>query len=73
MEEKDGVLVTELQQLFSGILKEDNVTVVEGVSELESIDCISTSGHDLVVDLSGGLSVLVKVIVELDILHKSHL
>ena len=42
------------------------MTVVEWVTDLEGVDCISTSGLDLITDFSGGESVFVHAVVELD-------
>lgn len=66
VEKEDGVLVSSLDELFSGVLKEEAVTVVEGVSNLEGIDSISSELDGLVLDLSGGESEVVHSIVELD-------
>src|ERR1035441_6328 len=38
MEEKNGVLVTFLEELFSGVIEEENVAIVKGISDLEGID-----------------------------------
>lgn len=72
VEEKDWVLVALLQKLFSGVVKEKNVTVMEGVSKLESVDCISLFSFNLLVDLFGGDSVLVHPVVELNFSNESH-
>ena len=49
VQQEDWVLVTELQELFSGVLEEENVTVVEWISDLEGVDGISISFSDLLV------------------------
>jgi hypothetical protein len=72
VEEENGVLVAELEELNSGVLEKENVSVVERVSELESVDCISVSLLDLVVDFSGGESVLVHAVVEGDLSDVSY-
>lgn len=41
VEEKDRVLVSLLDELFTGVLKEENVSIMEGVADLEGVDGIS--------------------------------
>ncbi len=72
VKQEDGVLVSELEELYSSVAQKKGMSVVEWVSELESIDCIGISGLDLIVDLLGGKSVLVKSVVELDVLNVSY-
>jgi hypothetical protein len=43
------------------------VSIVEWVSDLESIDGISISGLDLIVNLLRGHSVVIETVVELDL------
>jgi hypothetical protein len=71
VEQENGVLVASSQQLFSGVVEEENVSVVEWVSDLESVDSISLSLLNLVVDFLGCESVVVKAVVEFDLLDKS--
>jgi len=66
VEEEDGVLVASLDELLTGILEEEHVTVMEGVADLEAEDSISTTLLHLGVDLAGEHSVLVEAIVKLD-------
>jgi len=73
VQEENRVLVTFLEQLLSGVVQQENVTIVKGVSDLESIDDIGVLGFHLVVDFSGGESVLVKAVVELDLVDESGL
>jgi len=72
VEEEHWVLVSLLDQLFTGIGQEEAVTVVEGVTDLEGVDGISTHGDSLIVDLFRGVSVLVHAVVEHDALHEVH-
>ena len=72
VEEKDWVLVSLLDELFTGILKEEDVTIVERVSDLESVDGISSLGLNLFVDLLGGHSVVVHSVVEGNSLDEVH-
>jgi len=72
VEEEHGVLVSLLDQLFTGIGQEEAVTVVEGVADLEGVDGISTHGDGLFVDLFRGVSVLVHAVMEQDALHEVH-
>jgi len=71
VEEEDGVLVSLLQQLLSGVLQDEYLPVVERVPPLEGIDAVSLSLLHHVVDLSGGESVLVKVIIECNLGYES--
>ena len=73
MEEKNGVLVTFLEELFSGVIEEENVAIVKGISDLEGIDNIGILFLHHVVDLDWGESVLVKAVIELDFLDESSL
>jgi hypothetical protein len=71
VQQENGVLVSSLQELFSGISEEENVAIVKRVSDLEGIDGISASLLDFLVNLLWGHSVVVKAVVELDLGHKS--
>jgi hypothetical protein len=66
VEQKDGVLVALFQQLLSGVFQKQNVTIVKGISNLESIYSISIFGFDLSADLLRSESVLVEAIIEVD-------
>ena len=48
------------------------MSIVQGISQLEGVDSISTSLLNLVIDLPGCLSVLVHSISELDFADKPH-
>jgi hypothetical protein len=72
VQQKYGVLVTELKELLSGILEQNYVSIVEGVAELEGVHGISSTGNNLVVDLPRSLAVAVEAIVEQYLLHKAH-
>jgi len=71
VQEKDGVLVTQLHKLLTGVLEEEDVSVVERVANLEAVDGISTACGDLLNDFSGGESVFVHAIVESDTSEES--
>jgi hypothetical protein len=51
VKKKDWVLISELEELISGILEEEYMTIVEWVSKLECINCISISFKNVVVNL----------------------
>lgn len=72
VEKKDGVSVSLLDELLTGVLQKKNVTVVEGVSDLEGEDDISVLCNNSGLDLSGGKSVLIVSIVELGSLYEVH-
>jgi hypothetical protein len=59
--------------LFSSILEEENVTIVEWVTDLEGIDSIGILGLNLFLDFFRGLSVSVESVVELNFRNKSHI
>jgi len=71
VEEEDGVLISLLQQLLSGVLQEEHLPVVERVPHLESIDAVSLTLLHNVVNFSGGKSVLVKAIIENNLGYES--
>jgi len=71
VEEEDGVLVSLLDELFTGVLEEENVTIVEGVADLEAVNSVSVTFLDLFDDLTGGESVLVHAVVESDTLEEA--
>ena len=72
VKEKDWVLVSLLDKLLSGILEEENVTIVEWVTDLEGVDGIGTLGLGSLLDLLGGKSPLVEVVVEGNSLDEVH-
>ena len=59
------------KKLFSGVLEKEDVSVVEWVSNLESVDNISSLQFHLGVDFLGGQSVLVEAVIEFDFLDES--
>lgn len=73
MKKENGVLVAKFQKLFSGVFKEEDVTVVKRVSDLEGINSISILLLDLFINLGRGHSVMVKAIIEFDLVEESHL
>lgn len=72
VQEKDGVLVAQLEELLSGVLEEEHVSVVEGISHLESVEGVASSLLGDVVDLSRGHSVLIVSIIELNLSGEGH-
>ena len=72
MEEEDWVLVSLLDELLSGVLQQEAMTIMEWVSNLEGVDGISSSLFSNIVDLLWGESVLVHTIVKFDVLGESH-
>lgn len=73
MKEQDWILEAFGEELLACIIEHENVTVVKWVSNLESIDSVSTSIDDGLVHLCGRHSVLIHAIIELDILQEMHL
>ena len=72
MEEKDWVLVSLLDELLSGVLQQQAMSVMEWVSNLEGINGISSSLLSNIKDLLWGKSVLIHTVSELDVLGESH-
>lgn len=66
VEEKNWVLVSSLDQLFTGVLEQEAVTIMEGITDLEAVDSVSTTLLHLFVDLTGEESVLVETVVVAD-------
>ena len=66
VQQQDGVLVALLDKLFSGVLKQQHVPVVQGVAHLEPVHGIGTTGRDLLDNFARQESVLVQAIVELN-------
>ncbi len=48
------------------------MTIVQRVPQLEGIDCISASLNDLIINLSGCLSVFIHTVLKFDLAHVSH-
>jgi len=72
VEEEDGVLEALLEELNSGVLEQKDVTIMEGVADLESVDGISVLFFDGSLDLLGSHSILVHAVVPHDVLGKVH-
>ena len=72
MEKENWVLVSLLKKLLSGIFKKKYVSIVEWVSQLESINGIGVSLLDLSINLSWGDSVLIELVVELNVSNELH-
>ena len=72
VKEKDWVLVSLLEKLFTGIFEEEYVSVVKWVANLEGVNGISTAGLNLFADLMGSESVFVHAVVEMDLLDEVH-
>ena len=64
VKQKDWVLVSLFHKLFTSIFKEKNVTIMEGVSNLEAINSICTTSSNLFNNLSWSKSKLVHTIIE---------
>ena len=73
MEEKDWVLMALCKKLFSGVLEEENVSIVKWISHLEGIDNISILCFHLVMNLLRVKSILIKIVIEFNFLNKSGL
>lgn len=66
VQQQDGVLVALLDKLFSGVLQQQHVAVVQGVAHLEPVHGVGTTGGDLFYNLAWEISVLVQAIVVLN-------
>ena len=72
VEEKNGVSVALSNELLTGVLEQENVTIMERVSDLESIDDISIFLDDGSLNLLWSQSVLIVAVVEDRSLDKAH-
>ena len=72
MKQKDWVFVSLLDQLLTGVFEEENVPVVEGVANLESVDCISATIFNKFFDFCRSVSVLVHAVVKSDTFGEVH-
>lgn len=73
VEEEDGVLVPLLHELFSGVLEEEAVTIVERVANLEGVASIGTFGNDGFFNFLRRHSVLVHAVIELNAAEEVHI
>lgn len=64
VKQKDWVLVAQLEELLTSIFKQKHVAIVQWVSHLEGVYCISTLGLNLSLDLCGCQSELIDTVVE---------
>lgn len=72
MKQKDWVFVTLLDQLLTGVLEEKNVSIMEGITNLEGVDGISATIFNKLFDFSRSVSVLVHAVVESDTFGEVH-
>lgn len=72
MEKKNWVFETQLDELLTGVLQQENVSIVERISHLEGVNCVSALGLNLGLDLSGCQSEVVDTIVEMESLEETH-
>ena len=66
VKQKNWVLESNLHELVTGVVQEEDVAIVEGVAHLEAVHSVSISLLHLLVDLSWSKSVFVEAIVESD-------
>ena len=71
VKKEDWILISKLKELLTSVLQEEDVSIVKGVSDLESIDGISILRFDHLLNLSRGLSIIVEAIVECHSLRKA--
>jgi hypothetical protein len=72
VEEEDGVLVALGNEVKSGLLEEEAMSVMEGVSHLEGKDGIGVHGLSSVRDLLGSHSVLIHLVIPHDLSNEVH-
>ncbi len=72
MEKQNWVFETQLDELLTGVLQQENVSIVERISHLEGVNCVSALGLNLGLDLSGGQSEVVDTIIEVESLEETH-
>ena len=64
MEKQDGIAVALSDELLAGVLQEEDVSIVEWVSDLEGVDDVGVLLNNFSLDLSRSQSVLVIAVVE---------
>lgn len=64
VKKEDWVLESLLEELFAGVLKQEDVSIMKWVSDLECVDGVSVLLLDHFRDLGGSLSVGVDAVVE---------
>jgi hypothetical protein len=72
VKEKDRVLVALFEEVLSGLLKHEAMSVVERVSHLEGKYSVGIHGFSLIIDLLRSQSVLVHAIIPHDFLDEVH-
>lgn len=72
VEEEDGVLVALGNEVKSGLLEEEAMSVMEGVSHLEGKDGIGVHGLSSVRDFLGSHSVLIHLVIPHDLSNEVH-
>ena len=72
VEEEDGVLVALLEELNAGVLEEKDVSIMERVAHLESVNGISVLLLDGSLDLLGGHSIFVHAVVPHNVAGEVH-
>jgi len=72
VQKEKRVLVASLDQLLSGVLQQETMSVVKRISNLECVNCISSSFRSDLVNLGWGHSVLIHSVIEFDIAGESH-
>lgn len=70
VEEEDRVLVALSNELLTSVLKEEAMSIMEGVSNLEGVDGISISFNHHVVNLLRSHSVVIESIIPHDVLKE---
>ena len=64
MEKEDGIAVALSDELLTSVLEEEDVSIMEWVSDLEGVDDIGILLNNFSLDLSRSQSVLVIAVVE---------
>ena len=72
VKEEDGIAIALGDELLTSVLEEEDMSIVEWVSDLEGIDDISVLFNDFSLDLSGSKSVLIVAIVEDRSVNEAH-
>ncbi len=72
MEEQNWVFETQLDELLTGVLEQEDVSIVKRISHLEGVNCVSALGLNPGLDLSRGESEVVDTIVEVKSLEETH-
>lgn len=72
MQKEKRILVASFDKLLSGVLKQKTMSIVKRVSNLESVNCISSSFLSDLINLCWSHSILIHSVIEFEFAGESH-